>query len=129
MKWKGEAAALPELSARPAHPRSASQGRGGKEVWGGCRAPVQQGPQLVRGPVGAPEEGPVSTVQHVVCLVAGDASERQTPEGRRRKYHRNICRPRRQTVTVSRINQRTVKYFIFLQFTSVFRIICLEQFH
>lgn len=28
MKWKGEAAALPELSARPAHPRSASQGRG-----------------------------------------------------------------------------------------------------
>lgn len=94
MKWKAEAAALPELSARPAHPRSASQG----QARGGRRAPVQQGPQLLGGPAGAPEEGVAPTVPHVVCLVAGDASERQTPEGRRRKHHCNICRP---TVTGS----------------------------
>lgn len=98
MKWKAEAAALPELSARPAHRRSASQG----QARGECRrAPVQQGPQLLGGPAGAPEEGAASTVQHVVCLVAGAASERQTPEGRRRKYHCNICRRRCQTVTGS----------------------------
>lgn len=81
MKWKAEAAALPELSAMPAHPRSASQGQARGES---RRAPVQQGPQLLRGPTGAPEEGAASHVQHVVCLVAGDAGERQTPEGRRK---------------------------------------------
>lgn len=90
MKWKGEAAALPELSARPAHPRSASQGQPGR---GRGRALVQQGPQLVGGPAGAPEEGPASTVQHVICSEEGDASERQTHRGEEEEISRQHLSP------------------------------------